>query len=797
LLKKKIGTICHLIGDPNQNIYQFRRSSSSYLINFPGKSYELTKNFRSSQEIIDFSEDLKPIPTTRSISATGKTGPKVTILTKSANEIHSFILHFIQIYQKDLSNVAIVCPTRGIGAYSSVGLSVFFNLFKTNGIPFNQLYDESGLNDERKKDIGRIPGHINLITYHGTKGLEFDVVFVMDFYHFLFNIKPSATEHKINQYLLYVATSRAIELMYVCTYTNVHSGYLNHWLSLVKPEHYEILTQLRIPHISYREEEKVEIMAITDILAELSDNQLNQIHDYLEITESKPKFSVPVYQNFSKIDRGKDEALFGQFCEELFYLQYSLFKNMRPRPLDKIIKIIESNFVIVDNDSDCKYLKNYISRNNLTWEKYDSVKPFATKRICDLVNKYFTRDKELNSSIICTNEFVEIIKNNLDDIEFSYERYLDPDNYHYNYEEILLDLFYLMVVIYAYENNHYYYINNHGQDKHYLLYNGMELYQKMDAYVQQYYVNKKLILKKLVEYPKLMIQGQIDFIERDSSDPSISDQIIVEIKCVKEISIRYYIQLLLYNFCYYTKRNQIDKIYSNRYKIVNLLTGIEHYFVIKISSGNMFNLLNILSQVSGLKFNGMNLVYDLETTDAIKFIKPCGYRPIIPRSVIYHSGGKFYGKIYPEIIEIAIKDYETEMTIINTLVQPEKPVKEFVENLTSISQAMLVGKPGIEMIRHIMSDKTKNFINCKMMAHNGGRFDDSIMIYEKLVDPKIITFIDTLSLIPMHMPDNTKLDSKKLGKIYVTLFGKKFKAHRAMADVNALIQIMKHLKINF
>ena len=65
------------------------------------------------------------------------------------------------------------------------------------------------MNDERKKDVSRIPGHINLLTYHGTKGLEFDVVFVMDFYYALFNIKPTEEEHKINQYLLYVATSRA------------------------------------------------------------------------------------------------------------------------------------------------------------------------------------------------------------------------------------------------------------------------------------------------------------------------------------------------------------------------------------------------------------------------------------------------------------------------------------------------------------------------------------------------------------------------------------------------------------
>jgi superfamily I DNA/RNA helicase len=37
LLREKFGTIVSLIGDPNQNIYQFRRSSATYLMNFPCK----------------------------------------------------------------------------------------------------------------------------------------------------------------------------------------------------------------------------------------------------------------------------------------------------------------------------------------------------------------------------------------------------------------------------------------------------------------------------------------------------------------------------------------------------------------------------------------------------------------------------------------------------------------------------------------------------------------------------------------------------------------------------------------
>src|SRR5690606_391006 len=95
LLQKNFGTIVELSGDPNQNIYQFRRSSSHHLMALPAKTFELTKNFRSTQEIINFSECLKPIPTTKSMSATGKTGNPVTIITKPADYIHKLILQFI------------------------------------------------------------------------------------------------------------------------------------------------------------------------------------------------------------------------------------------------------------------------------------------------------------------------------------------------------------------------------------------------------------------------------------------------------------------------------------------------------------------------------------------------------------------------------------------------------------------------------------------------------------------------------------------------------------------------------
>lgn len=80
----------------------------------------------------------------------------------------------------------------------------------------------------------------------------------------------------------------------------------------------------------------------------------------------------------------------------------------------------------------------------------------------------------------------------------------------------------------------------------------------------------------------------------------------MEIKCSKEISIRYYIQLLLYNFCYY--QENMDNLFLNTFKIVNLLTGLEYYIIMKISPANMSNLLITLADIGKLHSNNLNLV---------------------------------------------------------------------------------------------------------------------------------------------------------------------------------------------
>lgn len=805
LFQERFGTIVSLVGDPNQNIYQFRRSNSSYLMGFVGATFHLTLNFRSSAQIIAFSEGLRPVGGHPSRSATNKQGPPVMVATKDCKQAHQFILEFIKIYgrEKDLSEIAIICPTRGIKSYSSVGLSVFFNLLTINKIKFRQMYDEAGRSDERKKNVEKIPGHVNLSTYHGVKGLEFDVVFVMDFYQFLFNVMPTAEEHATNRYLLYVAASRAISQMYVFTYSNTHGGAFNHWVTEVDPTTYYQDSPVTLPRLEYRDKSiTIKEHGITTLLSELTDEDMMEVRDYLGVEEEIKFCTTRIFQDFSQIDRCQDEALFGTFCEELFHWQYQLAswdEYSRPphrlpmRELSVIDYILKSLVVVIDNDRDANLLRQQIEGTRMTWTEYDQISPSLSRHLNELVNRHFSRDQELSECIICTNEFVRLIEVNRPAIEECYRGYLEPEAYRYSYKAYLREFFYLIVVTYAYHNHHYCYMNNRAEAKMGLLVNGRELFEEINKYAVTLQREVPVEPKVLVKYPKTMMVGEIDYIENPGEY-----EIIVDIKCVKELSFKYYLQLLLYNFCYYHQEDQ-SKLYCNSFKIVNFLTGLEHRLIIRLNPDKLFRIIQMITKKGNLTFNEMNLVYDLETTGKMGEEQEVRDKALIPARAVarYRGEGKWAYRTVPKITEIAIKDYDTGMLIINQLINPEMVLSEEVIQITGITNAMVHDQPTIENFKPVLLDILSMMLKPKMIAHGGAFFDETILCFEKIIEPSKAIMLDSLQIIPLNLPPGIKPECMKLGVIYRTLFGKDFAAHRAMADVDALIAIMRKLGVRF
>jgi len=794
LLQEKLNTNIHLIGDPNQNIYQFRGSSDQYLLNFNATQFTLTINFRSTKYIIDFFSLLRPI-NTGEIKAVKAQGSKVKIINKSDQEIHRLLIAYIKNYKRDYSDIAIICATRGIKTDRGIGLSVIFNLLKMHNIPFVQGYEEASTNDERQRRAISVKGSVNLLTLHGVKGLEFSTVFFLDCYQQLFNIKPTEKDHRIHQYLMYVGCSRAIDELYLCANLEANGGFMNHWLGQTNPLTYET-TGFKLPRLEYREETRQQIYSITELINNLSTEQLNTIIDLIDYNEEHDLLTTKMYEDFRNIDRKTDESLFGILTEELYYLQYSLLLKEIPRQIKLIEIILKNELIVIKDDYTFNYLKKQILQNRMSWDSYDLMKHQMPLDIQRAISKLFSRDRELYQNIICQNQFSELINLHLPDIKKAYEAYLAPKEYKWDYNEILKDFFFLVVVIYAYEINHYFYITNHGIDKEYLLENGKEMFHSMHFHAKQEIKNGvKIIPKCNLKYKPLMMTGEIDFLELDKNN----NLTICEIKTVKEINFKHILQVYLYHFCFYvkkTKPKKIRKIYEAKVKILNFLSGLEHQMVIKINTKNLFKLLNTLADAGDLKWNNLNIVYDLETTGRIERIPIPGFQKpqLGPRQAVYKKGNEWILETYPEIIEIAMKDYQSQMVIYTQLVKSSGLLPSVITEITGITSDLLERKGILQAefkdnFIHVM----KRFAKNKFLAHNGKAFDDKIMNFYKLL-PEPSEFIDTLSLIPIHYDD--KFDAKNLSAMYEQLFGEKFKAHRAMADVNALIRIMWFMKIN-
>jgi len=54
LITNKLNIALILVGDPNQNIYQFQGGSDKFLLNHSNIKYILVNNYRSTNQIIDF-----------------------------------------------------------------------------------------------------------------------------------------------------------------------------------------------------------------------------------------------------------------------------------------------------------------------------------------------------------------------------------------------------------------------------------------------------------------------------------------------------------------------------------------------------------------------------------------------------------------------------------------------------------------------------------------------------------------------------------------------------------------------
>lgn len=571
LLKRRFGTFVHLIGDPNQNIYQFRQSSSEYLLRWEGKEYYLTTNYRSSPEIVRFCEALKPVSHYVSTANKPETGFEPQIIQETENDLRLRVIRFIQSYDKDLSNIAITCPTRGNKDGNSTGLSVFYNLLIRNGIKVNQMYQASGYANDLL-DQTRVPGHVNLLTYHNTKGLEFDTVFVMDCHQRLMIKLPTKSDFEDQRCLIYVAASRAIRQLFICGY---HNWIMHGWLEMTNPS-----KAIRFPRddkeaFSERQETPQLRFKVTELIAGLSAQDMSDINAKMSIKEI---FVEQVYDQ-PMVERGNDPIIFGMFCEQLMYVQYWISHGQRVKPRPLIETIAHGKLIMIKDDFLCREVRKLVSIPGLTWD--DLKRADLSQSILTIVNEKCDPTIPLSKHWFASNEFVDIMSRDKHHIKAAYERYLKQS--YDTWQEIIDDLFYLVIVEYAYNTCHYYLIANKGETKRYLLENTL-LFERIAKHVSNRYYGSFSMQECR---SCLFMMSETDIIEKYPG----CDEVIIEVKCTSHVTVSHCLQLLLYGFC----RKGVT---YDRYKIINLLQG--KVYSLHIGTNHMNEILDTIRKSKNL-----------------------------------------------------------------------------------------------------------------------------------------------------------------------------------------------------
>lgn len=548
-MRNRLGIIINMVGDPNQNIFQFRNSSDKYLREFTGEVFELTHNFRSHQSVVNFSKYLRPFEENDIICHKGPNECEpLMMFYEDEGILEMNILDILEEARKrniDMSEFAILAPTRGRmrGGGKSHGLCFVTNILYKAGIRFKQFYEES-VDETGGNGIKYAPtqGHVNVLTYMGSKGLEWNYVIIIDANACLINKRQFNEEkHKSDQYLLYVACSRAVQNMYIFSKCYFRDGAphfnTNPWFEKVPENLYQI--DDRYAKTFYYS--KLSYVDLTE-----KDNKLSKIIDKLDCYDLDCLSNLIGYQtriikhqkrifkdDYSMVE--KTSAIFlSKYTECLFKALYEIKNNIPHTPFTEIENVIESDHIVTNISEDISqwYYKN---KKNMTWDKFDRDDTIP-KLIKDTINKNFNRKKQFNAHHISPNGYYQwFILDQKIRIKNLYQKYLKCRNS----SQIKEILFHLMVVIHGIDTQHYFHIKSKGKKYETILEDFKYMFDEMEEYIDSMDHSLNMIPDTINKWG---IFSKIDMIDDYDN--------IWTIKCSNDISLKHTLQSVINNMLY-------------------------------------------------------------------------------------------------------------------------------------------------------------------------------------------------------------------------------------------------------
>lgn len=345
-------TIVFGVGDDAQNIYTFRGSNVKYMLDFTkffknSKCHMLTRNFRSTQEIVNLAnasmenQDEKIAKTM--ISNVEEPYIKPTVKYCQSSRLQT--LEIIELIKKSLEkynpeNIAILSPINQT-------LYPIEEILTKENIPHNCLENKSDVRLSKQK------GNITLCTIHKAKGLEWDVVIMINMSDDIIPKVKSLNAVREDRRLFYVGITRARKELHIFYTGNINNPYVTRYISEIPRKYYNFINY----NPKYLESNSI-------IGNESVDLSINKLVDYLDGEDFIKLKEQGLFTNYEKINVHDSyeysnlvikEGLVMDFCN---YLKTIIFYKLNPEKAAKYAHQILSH-LILDNNLYGVY-KNYI-----------------------------------------------------------------------------------------------------------------------------------------------------------------------------------------------------------------------------------------------------------------------------------------------------------------------------------------------------------------------------------------------------------------------------------------------------
>jgi hypothetical protein len=802
IISNKLKIPLVLVGDPNQNIYQFQGGTDKHLISHSHENtINLIDNYRSTPEIVEFCNHLRPhnylSPMTSknpSFSISDNNNKKPYIYINSIDEITKHLLREIRDGNYKYHEIGIIGSVKLSKNYTSIGLQMIANLLASNNINYIKYFKDNDNNNDNNNNekIEIKENHVNLLTIHSSKGLEFKKVIVINFHLTTFSRNPTVEDYNTFKYLWYVAFTRAIEnlIIYVDNSKCIFPYIKNVPSNLYECNHNEYIVNTKINnnkikyiHYDYdKNENKDNYIKLEHNQKQLSfpivetinnNKYFNEDNIYEFMNSFKYKIeTINLYDNDNDNDNDNNQIyeyneysmLYGCYVEELHKYYWYINNSSVEEYVNEGLIRIHNKFCISDNDIYDKYKtvipllkkKGFINKNNyLNLELIDKNKNKLNKNeieFLDFIHSNITCKNTTEVQIIITINLSEYNKEKYTNLYKSLLNDNDNDN---EKERIIFD-----IILYQYQ------IDN--ECIRYLSYDWSNHYNSIKKYFP--YINDLTKDKPNYNFQELTINSNMNIYGKTDIINHINKNIIeLKFSNTKEPDIKYILQLLLYSNNYFFKYSmEIINIYNgNKY----IITIDNHKDTFDIWKFNCY-----LAKVLQVKMNDNIFILDIET-NTIDENQDFTYPP------------------NTEVIERFIYEYNFNSIVSQGLIKNKKTLT--TSHITGITEETF-NENTYDDNYDKFKDDIKEIIeysnNPIFIAHNGNRFDFAILDFHQILNKNNIRTLDTLYLFRLFIKEKSK--SNKLIDIYNNIYNSSMiQAHRAEGDVMLINDIFRKLKL--